>query len=81
MWANAQREQRDGLPAEHRWHPLFNAERFGWRRLLDCRAVTLPRRESCWNLQGCRKLVSPSQPLVGRGSLYYGYIWRIYCCL
>jgi len=22
MWANA---QRDGRPAEHRWHPLFNA--------------------------------------------------------
>jgi len=21
MWANA---QRDGRPAEHRWHPLFN---------------------------------------------------------
>jgi len=22
MWANA---QRDGRPAEYRWHPLFNA--------------------------------------------------------
>jgi len=26
MWANA---QRDGRPAEHRWHPLFNAANFG----------------------------------------------------
>jgi len=26
MWANA---QRDGRPAEHRWHPLFNAAKFG----------------------------------------------------
>jgi len=26
MWANA---QRDGRPAQHRWRPLFNAEKFG----------------------------------------------------
>jgi len=32
MWVNA---QRDGRPAEHRWHPLFNAAKFGWRPLLD----------------------------------------------
>jgi len=32
MWANA---QRDGRPAEHRWHPLFNAAKFSWRPLLD----------------------------------------------
>ena len=32
MWANA---QRDGCPAKHRWHPLFNAAKFGWRPLLD----------------------------------------------
>jgi len=30
-WANA---QRDGRPAEYRWHPLFNAAKFGWRSLL-----------------------------------------------
>jgi len=41
MWANA---QRDGRPAEYRWRPLFNAAKFGWRLLLECRAVTLPRR-------------------------------------
>jgi len=29
MWANA---QRDGRPAEHRWRPLFNSAKFGWRR-------------------------------------------------
>jgi len=32
MWANAQRR---GRPAEHRWRPLFNAAKFGWRSLLD----------------------------------------------
>jgi len=35
MWANA---QHDGRPAEHRWRPLFNAAKFGWRPLLECRA-------------------------------------------
>jgi len=46
MWANA---QRDGHPAEHRWRPLFNAARFGWCSLMDCRAVTLPRCKTRWN--------------------------------
>ena len=47
MWANA---QRDGRPAEHRWRRLFNTAKFGWRLLIECRAVTLPRRETRWNL-------------------------------
>jgi len=67
MWANAQRDSR---PAEYRWRPMFNAAKFGWCPLLDCRAVTLPRRETHWNLHGCLKLASRSQPLVGRSSLY-----------
>jgi len=46
MWANA---QRDGCPAEYRWSPLFNATKFGWCPLLEYRAVTLPRCETCWN--------------------------------
>jgi len=78
MWANA---QRDGRPVEHRWRPLFNAAKFGWRPLLESCAVTLPRRETRWNLQGCPKLVNRSQPLVGRSSSYYQYMWRRYCCL
>ena len=53
MWANA---QRDGRPAEYRWHPLFNAAKSSWRSLLECRAVTLPRRETSWNYLGCPKL-------------------------
>ena len=32
MWANA---QPDGRPAEHRWRPLFNGAKFGWRPLVD----------------------------------------------
>jgi len=78
MWANA---QRDGRPAEYRWRPLFNAAKFGWRPLLECRAVTLPRRETRWNLQGCTKLANGSQPLVGRSSPYYQDMRSRYCCL
>ena len=78
MWANA---QRDGCPAEHKWHPLFNAAKFGWHPLFDCRAVTLPRRERRWNWLGCPKLVNRSQPQVGRSSSYCEDVWRTYCCL
>jgi len=56
MWANA---KRDGRPAEYRWRPLFNAAKFGWRPLLQRRAVMLPR-----NWKGCPKLANRSQPLV-----------------
>jgi len=64
--------QPDGRPAEHRWRLLFNAAKFGWRPLLECRAVTLPRRETRWNLQGCPTLPDRSQPLVGLSSPYCG---------
>jgi len=78
MWANA---QRDGRHAEYRWHPLFNAAKFGWRPLLDCHAVTLPRRKTRWNLRECPKLVNRSQPLVGWSSPYYEDMWGRHCCL
>jgi len=80
MWTNA---QRDGRPDEHRWRPLFNAA--VWLTpTTTCRvrhAVTLPRRETRWNLQGCLKLPDRSQPLVGQSSPYCGDMWRTYCCL
>jgi len=60
----------DGRPAEYSWRPLFNAAKFGWRPLLEYRAVTLPRRETRWNLLGCPKFANRSQPLVGRSSRY-----------
>jgi len=78
MWANA---QRDGRPVEYRWRHLFNAAKFGWCLLLGCRAVTLPRRESCWNLQGCPKLANRSQPLGGWSSPYCEDMWGRYRCL
>jgi len=78
MWADAQRDNR---PAKYRWRPLFNDAKFRWHRLLECRAVTLPRCETSWNLLGCPKLVNWSQPLVGQSSPYYQDIRERYCCL
>jgi len=78
MWANA---QSDGRPAEYRWRLLFNAAKFGWRPLLQCRTVMLPRRETRWNLQACSKLPDRSQPLVGQSSPYCENMWRRYYCL
>ena len=45
--------------------------------LLECHAVTLPRRETRWNLQGCPKLPNWFQPLVGRSSPYYGRVEEV----
>ena len=78
MWASA---QRDGRPAKYRWRHLFNAAKFGWCPLLECRAVILPRRKTRWNVQGCPKLANRSQPLVGRSSPYYEDVWGRYRCL
>jgi len=55
--------------------PLFNAAKFGWRPLLECRAVTMPRREHRWNLLGCPKLANKSQVLVVRSSSYCKDVW------
>jgi len=78
MWSNA---QHDGHPVEYTWRPPFNAAKFGWCPLLECRAVMLPSRETRRNLQRCPKLVNRSQPLEGQSSPYYQDMWRRYCCL
>jgi len=53
MWANA---QRDGaLP--NIGGTLCSTPQFGWRPLLECHAVTLPRRKTRWNYLGCPKLM------------------------
>jgi len=70
-----------GRPVEYRWRRLFNAAKFGWCPLLECRAVTLPRRETRWNLLGCPKLPNRSQPLVAEVHHYCEDVWGRYCCL
>jgi len=76
MWANA---QPDGRPVGYMVLPSVQRRKV-WPTP-RCRAVTLPRRETRWNLQGCLKLPDRSQPLVGLSSPYYGDIWRTYRCL
>jgi len=44
MWANA---QRDGRPAEHRYAPSVQRRKVWLTPTTRCRAVTLPRRETC----------------------------------
>ena len=60
---------------------LCSTPQFGWRPLLECRAITLPRRETRWSYLGCYKLTKWSQPLVGRSSPYCGNMCRTYRCL
>jgi len=79
MWANA---QPDGRPAEHRWHLLFNAAKFGWRSLLDCRAVNAAKTRKPLKLPGVPQTTyNSSAAVVGRSSPYCWDIWRRYCCL
>jgi len=54
---------------------------FGWQPLLDCHTVTLPRRKSRWNLQGCPKVANRCQSLVGRNSPTVRTLWGRYCWL
>jgi len=72
MWANT---QRGGRPAECRWRPLFNAAKFGWRPVLECCAVILPRCDTRWNLLWCPKLANRSRWLVGQSSPYCEDMW------
>jgi len=70
MWANA---QRDGRSAEHRWRPLFNTA--VWLTpTTRCRAVTLPRRETRWNLQGWLKLPDRSAVSGPKFTILWGHI-------
>jgi len=75
MWDNV---QLDGRPAEYRWRPLFNAAKFGWRPVLECRAVMLPRCETCWNLLGCPQTNEPISAVSGpKFTILWGHLEEI----
>ena len=78
MWANAQHVM---VALPNIGGALCSTLQIGWRPLPECRAITLPRRETRWNLEGCPKLTKRSQPVVGRSSPYCGDICGRYCCL
>ena len=60
---------------------LCSTPQFGWRPLLECRAVMLPRRETRWKYLGCPKLTKRSQPLVGRSILLLNIFPIVDTCL
>jgi len=69
--------QRDGHPGKYRWCPLFNDAKFSWRPLLECRAVTLPIRETRLKYLGCPKQPNRSQPLLGRRFILWEHVEEI----
>jgi len=62
MWANA--NVMVALP--NIGGPSVQSRKVWLTPTIRCRAVTLPRRETSWNLQGCHNLVNRSQSFVGR---------------
>jgi len=75
MWANAQRDDR---PAKYRWRPLFNTAKFGWCLLLECSAVTLPRRENPLKFAGVPQTTRPISAAGGRKfTILWGHVEEI----
>ena len=68
MWANA---QRDGRPAEYRWRPLFNAAKFGWRPLLECRNAAKMR-----NPLKFAGVSQTPEPISAVGGPKFAILWR-----
>jgi len=55
------------------WAPSVQRRKVWLTPITRCRAVTLPRRETSWNLQGCPKLLNRYQLLLGRK---FPILWR-----
>ena len=77
MWAYA---QRDGRPAEYRWHPL---RKFGNsilcttpQSLADAHCQDAKAVKICWGAPNSR-----TEPLVGRRSPYCEDMWKRHCGL
>ena len=51
---------------------LCSTPQFGWRPLLEWRAVTLPRREGRWNLQG---VPQTGQPISAASRSKFTILW------
>jgi len=71
MWANG---QRDGRPAEHRWRPLFNAAKFGWRPLqMPCSNAAKTRNP--FKFGGVPQTGKPISAAIGPSfTILWGYV-------
>jgi len=75
MWASA---QCDGHFAEYRWQHLFNAAMFGWRPLLECRAVMLPTFRNPLKLAGVSQTNEPISAVSGpKFTILWGHVEEI----
>ena len=72
MWANA---QRDGRPAQHRWCPLLNETKSGWRSLLDCRAVNAAKTRKPLKFAGVPQTGKPISATSGsKFTILWGHV-------
>ena len=54
---------------------LCSTPQFGWRPLLECRAVTLPRRETCWNYLGCPGVPQTNETISAASGPKFTILW------
>jgi len=72
MWANA---QRDGCTAEYRWRPLFNAVKFGWCPLQDCRAINAAKMRNLLKFAGVPQTPEPMSANSGpKFTILWGHV-------
>jgi len=78
MWANG---QRNGLPIEYRWRPLFNAAKFGWRPLTRVLCSNGAKTRNPLKFAGVpqtrQQISAVSRP---KFAILWG-MWRRYRCL
>ena len=54
---------------------LCSTPQFGWRPLLECRAVTLPRRETRWNYLGCPGVPQTNETISAASGPKFTILW------
>jgi len=73
-WQNSVQSPRKCIYSVQAQETAKHRAKFSWPPLSDVGAVMTARCETCWNLLGCPKLTSRSQPLVGWSSPYCPYV-------
>ena len=54
---------------------LCSTPQFGWRPLLECCAVTLPRRETRWNYLGCPGVSQSNEAISAASGPKFTIVW------
>jgi len=78
MWANA---KRDGRPAKYRWHPLFNAAKFGWLPTTTAPCSNTAKMRNPLKFVGVPQTLEPISAVSGPNfAILRGHVEQ-YCCL